>query len=576
MNILWTLPEIKAAFFTDFELLAGNPYLMNHNSCWQNFLGLPEYGELWKSHDFRREFVEKICAVPGWQARTLEYFEKWLKPFEEKGHRETKCAAWRRAKRKSRFLHVKPESRVTQQEKEEHSKIMAQLYDRGIYDSLAMAVPMEEYLKIFLPYARDRKGQFVQMQTEGRRLRRRAGFGRIGFAAAAVCLGCGMAFFWFQVAVSSVPGPMEGQEESGKEQNRQEQELPQEMTPRQLREMEELAEQRLDELQAVYETLTGERKKTPHTRTTYNEKGEKCAYQEYDKAGNLLYEEAYSGNKLQSAHRYAYDEEGRLLSDIYYDFSEGMQEETVEEQYEYDALGRVAVHWFREERFAEDWQYRYVYNEEGQVSAEEHWLYDDVTGDYRLSSVTEYSYDGQGNATEEWAYANDADRTVLWHAAHTYDEENICRNSLCFYTESLDCITEREFRYNGKGELVFLRETEEILGDSRELITRYLYDGMGNMLEETKTCEGEVIYQILCTYDGEGRLLREEKQYGSGVTVWSYKYDSVGNMVRREVQYEDGTKNAAVWEYDAVGSCLSESYYVDGELSWSHSYEYEY
>lgn len=605
----------EAAFFTDFNLLAGNPDLRNRNSCWRYFLRLPEYGGLWRDRDFRRRFVENICIIPGWEAGTLEYFEKWLLPFQEGTDKETEGPAWKKARRRSRLPFSQPDNRRTRQEREEHYKIMTRLYDRGIYESLDTAGAMEAYLEYYLPYARADASRIGRIQLEGRRLRERPTLQTVAFLLMLLLFAGCMTVYCFQLgsAATGVSPEQERDAAAGTEKDGAadlgDDGAPGEvrtsdvgeLAPEQRKELEELSGQRLDELQGVYEVLTGKAQRAVRTCTSYGRDGRKKSYQEYDREGNLLYEEEYSSGKLRETYRYAYDGEGRqvlqswsieeegsapesyrweweydgqgncilyskyegeqlvyyeewdydgdgrLLSAASHFLQEGSWETGTEERYEYDALGRTAVHWFWDEYYAEAWQYR-------------------------------YSYDGRGNLTEEWQYYSDeVGGADSYYIVRTYDENDQCRSAQEFLGESRSGILQRESRWDAGGNLVFFRELWE---DSGEFVTQYTYDTAGNPIQEIRTRNGEAYGQTLHTYDGEGRMLREEIQYPDGdILLYSYRYDSMGRQMRKETEYNGEVRKVVTWEYDIFGNCLKEKhqeYRQEGDLFWNDTYEYEY
>ncbi len=628
----------EAAFFTDFNLLAGNPDLRNRNSCWRYFLRLPEYGGLWRDRDFRRRFVENICTLPGWEAGTLEYFEKWLLPFQEGMDRETESPAWKKARRRSRLPFSQPDIRRTRQEREEHYKIMTRLYDRGIYESLDTAGAMEAYLEYYLPYARADASRIGRIQLEGRRLRERPALQTVAFLLILLCIAGGLTVYCFQLG-NGVTGTSPRQEKDGAADLGDdgapgEVQTPDagELAPEQKKELEELSGQRLDELQEVYEVLTGKAQWAVRSCTSYGRDGRKDGYQEYDREGNLLYEEEYSSGKLQKTYRYAYDGEGRqvmqswrtegegsapesyrweweydgqgncilysqyegeqlfyyeereydgegrLLSAASHFLQEGSWETRTEQRYEYDALGHTTLQWFWDEYSEETWQYRYSYDGEGRVSEEERLLYREDAGDYILHSRMTYSYDERGNLTEEWQYYSDEGGSASsYYIVRTYDENDQCRSTQEFLGESRSGILQRESRWDAGGNLVFSRELGE---DSGEFVTQYTYDTAGNPIQEIRARNGEAYGQTLHTYDGEGRMLREEIQYPDGdILLYSYRYDSMGRKVRKETKYNGEMRNAVTWEYDVFGNCLKEKhqeYRQEGDLFWNYTYEYEY
>lgn len=71
----------RERFFTEFQLLAKNPYLRNNLHTWDYFLHREVYFELFQNTDFRMRFVRTMCGIWGWRGKTVRYIHNFLLSF---------------------------------------------------------------------------------------------------------------------------------------------------------------------------------------------------------------------------------------------------------------------------------------------------------------------------------------------------------------------------------------------------------------------------------------------------------------------------------------------------------------
>lgn len=71
----------RELFFSQFLLMAQNPYLCNNLEAWDYFLNRKEFAELFASTDFRMDFVHTMCSQCGWRRKTVVFFERYLNKF---------------------------------------------------------------------------------------------------------------------------------------------------------------------------------------------------------------------------------------------------------------------------------------------------------------------------------------------------------------------------------------------------------------------------------------------------------------------------------------------------------------
>lgn len=71
----------RERFFTEFQLLAKNPYLRNNLNTWDYFLHQEAYSKLFQNTDFRMRFVRTMCRIWGWRRKTVLHIHKFLLSF---------------------------------------------------------------------------------------------------------------------------------------------------------------------------------------------------------------------------------------------------------------------------------------------------------------------------------------------------------------------------------------------------------------------------------------------------------------------------------------------------------------
>lgn len=204
---------------------------------------------------------------------------------------------------------------------------------------------------------------------------------------------------------------------------------------------------------------------------------------------------------------YSYDAEGAVLS-------KKCEEKGENEVYSYDNLGRL------------------IKTKKGSCSYD---VLNRVIREVSLGSVTCYSYLGGKDPVH-----------VTYPDGTTSFKKQIDEEGLIFLCKAKDGV-ESKRTFDRKGNLI-----EEECGDKR-----YLYRYKGNLLIEEMGPEGR---QISYTYDGAGRLVKEE-----GSSSAEIKYDNFSRVIYRK-------RNGRVesFEYDSADRVLKEticgketSYYYD-------------
>ena len=323
------------------------------------------------------------------------------------------------------------------------------------------------------------------------------------------------------------------------------------------------------EHERVYRNFEGEIIRAVHP-ASYKEKGEdgegtRCEYDRYGRCIRIRYADG-------GCERMFYDADGNVLRRI---LPESYDEEKDDGQgfaYTYDRAGRLILVTDPEGACL----HRYAYNGHGQLIREEDgegretlYTYNGLGLKIREQvsirqeagnvyyRVTAYTYDRQGNKTEE-AYGR---QEVLrngepqgWQRIHfAYDANNrliSVRDELgaqaIFEYDCLGSVTREEkvieegicrrihYRYNKTGRCE--KKTEEIEGNGpvKRAVTCYGYDGNGN-LTLIKTPKGAEIH---LAYDSAGRLKEERvRDRKNGIDrITRYGHDAAGRVISRSIE----------------------------------------
>ncbi|MCM1191121.1 MAG: DnaJ domain-containing protein [Butyrivibrio sp.] len=155
--------EVEEQFFEEFHQIAWNPYLQNKKAVWNYFLLKPEFDNLYSHGDFLRRLLWEIRGVPGWYTETLEFFERWLKLYEEDDKKDqgdrswvpAAARAWSRKKWRSKYTSFMPEQVVSWEQRRKHYEILQSMKDRGVDESLMNVTSAAVYLKYYRAFLQD-------------------------------------------------------------------------------------------------------------------------------------------------------------------------------------------------------------------------------------------------------------------------------------------------------------------------------------------------------------------------------------------------------------------------------------
>ncbi|MCM1058138.1 MAG: DnaJ domain-containing protein [Firmicutes bacterium] len=155
--------EVEELFFKEFHQIAWNPFLQNKKAVWNYFLLKPDFGDLYSHTDFLQKLLREICGVSGWYTETLEFFEQWLKLYDEDDKKEqgdrrgmqAAARAWSRKKWRSKFTSFIPEQVASWEQRRKHYEILQSMKDRGVDESLMNVTSAAVYLKYYRAFLQD-------------------------------------------------------------------------------------------------------------------------------------------------------------------------------------------------------------------------------------------------------------------------------------------------------------------------------------------------------------------------------------------------------------------------------------
>ncbi len=248
--------------------------------------------------------------------------------------------------------------------------------------------------------------------------------------------------------------------------------------------------------------------------------GEESAVRTYDKDGNRLTEELYSGERLISSAEYDYDSEGLTFKKYETDYYDDGTKCVYEFNESGDSLGYVIYD--EEGNALESYRSEYITDEKGELIGERVYENDVLT--------QEIKYAAANDGTEEYLYAEEV---------ASYDEDG--SKSVEKYDEAGDLI--KELLYDAEGEKLYEYDLE------------YFFDDEGNPTSIEKRENGELKQELIYEYDEYGNILAEK----------TYE----GDRLIREAQYAESDffmYEARVITYNEDGTTTVEEYDENGEL----------
>ena len=296
-------------------------------------------------------------------------------------------------------------------------------------------------------------------------------------------------------------------------------------------------------------------------------------YYSYDKNGNLC----YVGDKPEEKKKYAWDyklyKDGKLIHEQHGD--------TKTVDYTYNKNGDLLLVDYHIGYDNQHYQDVYEYNEKGllvktvfpgKAENDGYYHYDEYPSPY----IVTYEYDDNGNLT----YKEDLENGSI---LREYDENN---HMIYEWKENNRGDQERFFEYDGKGNLITIREPREgeayydYQDDDGNVVTvsyEYEYDSEGNLISKSEYS----YYYRYDSYYGEGqeKTLENQKKWDSKGRLLT-DYDNGGinweiNSSRssRHVGYEYDDKDRVIKIKVDDGEYMYE--YVDNDNGGYTKYEYE-
>ena len=268
----------------------------------------------------------------------------------------------------------------------------------------------------------------------------------------------------------------------------------------------------------------------------------------------------YLGNKISSTDSrnnttsYTYDELGRLINktdalgnETLYTYNSLNKILTVEEPVEkvihnsYDGLGRV-----KQKKTFEKSENDYVY---------ESYTYDNVgntltlkrgsiiSGKNRLTAEVTYKYDSMNRVTDKY---NKVDDSKIRHTSYSYDANGNNTEEIQYVTKEKDSYIQKKYDYDYKGRPI----QEEIV-------------------YKAKNEKGEIVekgYKLKkLTLDDEGNIIKKEEYNGTDFDVSTYTYNHRNRILEKIQPYKtDGTTKKTLYKYDKRGNLQSKAIIIQG------------
>ena len=259
---------------------------------------------------------------------------------------------------------------------------------------------------------------------------------------------------------------------------------------------------------------------------TYDEKGRELTY---------TYTTVRTGDeKPESGYTCTYDENGNLLSQLYWE--NGDESYTYGYVYTYDEQNRVLTRDYTTEKGA---HLKYFYAEDGSY--------------YDCESYTDPQY----GDVKYYNYFDNEGRDMGYQIV----------------TADGEVVEKEEFVRNEKGDVLSQRQKYQLNGKEREHLKTYTYDENGNILRSQLEADGEITETTVYTYDPQGNRLTYET---NSTSYWSRQvctYDEQGNLLTEQNMYSTGWDNKT-YTYDEAG-CQTQKKETgtNGETTVDYTYD---
>jgi YD repeat-containing protein len=185
----------------------------------------------------------------------------------------------------------------------------------------------------------------------------------------------------------------------------------------------------------------------------------------------------------------------------------------------------------------------------------------DAGGDGTVNIIRTSTYDAKGNRIK---YEEDRNADGKMEAIYTYTYDTTGNLFKAEFDYQADGAVDRidTYTYDDNGNLIKLEEDTNADGEI-DIIFNYTYDEIGNHVktEEDVNADGVVDKTDKFTYDANGKLIKHEEDLWGNADperFRQYTYDANGNLIKLEF---GGTLGAPViwyYTYDASGNLIKE------------------
>lgn len=240
--------------------------------------------------------------------------------------------------------------------------------------------------------------------------------------------------------------------------------------------------------------------------------------------------------------RNEFDENGRILKEIYFDIDTDRKVREVERiEYDYDIEGNL----IEEKTF---------WDSSSESITEKSFEYDDhnrLLTVYSYDNLSErYIYDGQGNLTNKYCY--DSRGNLTDYEEYVYNNSLLSRTTYMYSDD--ESFEDSEGNYHKVIQKNYVNEE---------------YDDSGRLSKVTSFYHNEEPYYELYTYNDHQTIIQDYSFDGTAGVRTVLDYDDQNRKIRHTVFKPDGKVwFLNVYEYTEF-SCKNSSYSTDGKLEYS-------
>lgn len=184
------------------------------------------------------------------------------------------------------------------------------------------------------------------------------------------------------------------------------------------------------------------------------------------------------------------------------------------------------------------------------------------------TEINEYTYDNSGNIiSETWS----DDSGIYCTLTYSYDDHGSLIRTITSYRDDEDYVTNYQHTYDSLGNIIKTVKSE----DGEERVYTYVYDGDGNLVNETITAHDGYFCSRTYTYDESGNLIEERTEESNFSEVTDYLYDDKGNLVKKTRTSSYGFSGSYEFTYDKCGNVTQISYSDSNDYGYTEVYKYD-